>query len=141
MPITVRWLSVTGSGLYWAGLNVRKNAIALERQKHWEQIQCPIRIFDVRNLDYIKFTVNQAATFLMDTSGNTDWYDQIGQGKTEYTAVPEDYDGDGMTDIAIDDETNGYWFIRYSSGSCGFDSFRRTGRAPVKLPYLSSSVF
>ena len=32
-------------------------------------------VLDVGNLDYFKFTVNQAATYLTDTSGNTHWYD------------------------------------------------------------------
>jgi hypothetical protein len=44
------------------------------------------------------------------------------RGGRGYTAVPGDYDGDGVTDMAVYDQTNGYWFIKYSKGGYGFDS-------------------
>ena len=102
----------------------------------------PSRVLDVGNLDYFKFTVNQAATYLTDTSGNTDWYDLIGQGGTGYRPAPGDYDGDGVTDIAVYGETNGYWYIKYSNGSgYGFDSLGGSGSVPVNMPYLFGLAF
>jgi hypothetical protein len=48
---------------------------------------------------------------------------------TGYTAVPEDYDGDGMNDFAVNDDSNGDWFIKYSGGEI------------VKLPAHSAGTF
>jgi len=62
-------------------------------------------------------------------------------GGTGYAAVPGDYDGDGVTDIAVYNETNGYWYVKYSSGGYGFDSLGGSGRIPVNPQYLLGLAF
>jgi hypothetical protein len=37
-------------------------------------------------------------------------------GGSQRKPVSGDYDGDGVTDLAVYDETNGWWFIKYSTG-------------------------
>ena len=40
----------------------------------------------------------------------------VGWGGPDYRAVPGDYDGDGVTDIAVWHTPTGVWYLRFSSG-------------------------
>ena len=55
-----------------------------------------------------------------------------GWGGPGYKAVPEDYDGDGKTDLAVYHEPSGLWFIKRSSNGTTYNvGLGGSGYAPV----------
>jgi hypothetical protein len=70
--------------------------------------------------------------------GSTDGFMQhLSFGGSGFTPVPGDYDGDGQTDTAVYDTTNGNWFIAQSLAGFRIDpSFGGSGFVPV-LPQVT----
>jgi hypothetical protein len=53
-------------------------------------------------------------------------------GGPGYTPVPEDYDGDGTTDLAVYHASSGLWFTRSSqTGATSTTGFGGSGFTPV----------
>jgi len=73
-----------------------------------------------------------AGLWSMMMSGNAYAYDSTTLGGVNFTAVPADYDGDGLTDVAVYYETTGLWLgIMSSDGSAGYTTFGGPGFKPA----------
>ena len=59
--------------------------------------------------------------------------DKILWWRSEHTPVPGDFDGDGKSDVAVYNDTTGWWYMIYSSsGSLDYVKLGGMGYTPIQ---------